>query len=90
MENLCAQIEIDRVRWNDIQSEKWYIVTNIGAKIRLIRKLRGYTISDVCINTNILADEFSQAESGRRGLSVPELFAIAQFLDVSIDYLLSK
>lgn len=90
MDNLCANVELDRVRWQDLQSEKWYILTNVGSKIRLIRKLRGYTISDVCMNTNILADEFSQAESGRRGLSVPELLTISQFLDVSIDYLLSK
>ena len=62
--------------------------TNLGAKIKSVRKERGYTqekLAEICdISTGFLG----HIERGTRKLSLDTLFYIATVLNVSLDYLL--
>ena len=61
----------------------------IGGRIAVLRKRKGYSQDDLAILLGIARPSISQIESGKRNISVLELKKITEILSVNIDKLLS-
>ena len=70
-------------------TEKCYpdIVITVGKRLRAARLSRGLAQGDVAKVTKNTRELISLVETGKSGLSPAKLFAAAQFLKVSMDYL---
>ena len=60
----------------------------IGQRIRDARVQKGYKSIDMAAALEISKDQYSRIENGRSTCSTQKLFQIAQYLDVTTDYLL--
>ena len=60
----------------------------IGQRIRDTRVQKGYKSIDMAEALEISKDQYSRIENGRSTCSTQKLFQIAQYLDVTTDYLL--
>ena len=60
----------------------------IGQRIRDARVQKGYKSIDMAAALEISKDQYSRIENGRSTCSTQKLFLIAQYLDVTTDYLL--
>lgn len=61
----------------------------IGERIKLARKNKGCTQAQICNDLNISLYHFSKIENAHVSASLETLVEIANYLDISIDYLLS-
>ncbi|MGO5027210.1 helix-turn-helix domain-containing protein [Mediterraneibacter faecis] len=59
----------------------------VGNKLRELRKGRGLTLNDVGKEIGIKPQTLSNYEKGERSIDIDVLFELAQFYQVSIDYL---
>ena len=62
----------------------------IGKRIALLRKQRGYSQEGFAQKLDMPRTSLAQIELGNRNVSAGELLQISDFLEISIDYLLSK
>ena len=62
----------------------------IGSNIRYERKRRGLTIDDFAKVIGMAPGFLGLIERGQRGTSVKNMVAIAEFLDISLDDLITK
>lgn len=62
------------------------MTTEIGAKIRALRKARGFTQGDVADAVGMTRGALSGYEIGRRTPRLPELQKLADFFGVGLDY----
>lgn len=60
----------------------------IGARIRKIRELRGYTRERLAEYADISADFLWEVETGRKGVKAQKLGRLAVALNISADYLI--
>lgn len=65
-------------------------ITNddIGARIRKIREVRGYTREKLAEYADISAEFLWEVETGRKGIKAQNLGKLAEALSISADYLL--
>lgn len=59
----------------------------IGDRIRRLRKQMGYTQADMAEHIKCSESNYQKIESGKIGVSIPLLTAIAGVLETSMDYL---
>ena len=62
-------------------------LTDIGERLRSIRKERGYTQLRMQMLTGIDQSDYSKIESGKRHYTFEQCRRIAQALNTSMDYL---
>lgn len=62
----------------------------IAVRLRELRKARHMTQIGLAIKLNMTQNTVSRYESGEREPGIAELVQIADFFDVSIDYLLER
>lgn len=62
----------------------------IGSRIRDVRSLRGYTSEVLSEKVNLSSESLRHIEIGASKPSLKTLFAIAEALDVSLDYLTGR
>ena len=62
----------------------------IGSRIRDVRNLRGYTSDVLSEMVNLSSESLRHIEIGASKPSLKTLFAIAEALDVSLDYLTGR
>lgn len=62
----------------------------IGSRIRDVRNLRGYTSDVLSERVNLSSESLRHIEIGASKPSLKTLFAIAEALDVSLDYLTGR
>lgn len=58
--------------------------------LRAIRRIKGYTQIAVQMKTGIDQSILSKIESGERLPSIPTMLKLADFYNVSVDYLLNR
>ena len=58
--------------------------------LRTIRRIKGYTQIAVQMKTGIDQSILSKIESGERLPSIPTMLKLADFYNVSVDYLLNR
>lgn len=61
--------------------------TYVGKKLKELRKERGLTLEEVGTEFGMKPQTLSNYEKGKRSIDIDILFELAQFYDVSIDYL---
>lgn len=59
-------------------------------RLRELRKERGLTLDWVSVGTNINSVYLSRYETGKVSPSIPTLIRLADYYDVSIDYLVGR
>ena len=59
-------------------------------RLRQLRKARGITQLKMAIDLNMSQNTVSRYESGEREPGIPELLRIADYFNVSVDYLLER
>ena len=59
-------------------------------RLRQLRKARGITQLKMAIDLNMSQNTVSRYESGEREPGIPELLRIADYINVSVDYLLER
>lgn len=59
-------------------------------KIRTLAKEKGVAIADLLENCNLNINALSQSAKSQEGMKAKNLYAIADYLDCSIDYLLGR
>jgi len=64
-------------------------VVQVGQRIREVRKSQGYKSVDIAAQLDISADQYCRIENGKSACSLKNLYYIAQYFHVSLDYLLS-
>lgn len=72
--------------WSDEAIKQLY--TDIGARIRSARKLRGSTQSDLASAVKLKRSSVANMEAGRQHMLVHTLVLVAQSLDVPLEDLL--
>lgn len=60
----------------------------IGNRVRLLRERRGLTLEKLAEKLHCSYSHISQAERGARSYSIDLLIDMAEFFDVSLDYLI--
>ena len=61
-----------------------------GGRVRLLRANKNYSLQDVAIALKTDKGTISNMESGKKGISVEKLMLLADYFDVSTDYLLGR
>jgi transcriptional regulator with XRE-family HTH domain len=64
--------------------------TNIGERIRVMRKTRDWSQTDVASRTGLKPSAISHFETGRRTPSVGNLIRLADVLNCSLDDLVGR
>ncbi len=59
-----------------------------GARIKDLRKTRSMTQKTLASSLNISDEHLRKVEAGKKGASIDLLIDIAEFFDVSLDYLI--
>lgn len=59
-------------------------------RLRATRIARGYTLQDVCDATNLQMRTYQRYEGGQSDPPLPTLVTLADFLNVSTDFLLCR
>ncbi|MDF2543499.1 MAG: Helix-turn-helix domain [Herbinix sp.] len=65
-----------------------YDKVSLGNKIYIARKNKGLKQSDICQAINIGQSAFSDLETGKREITLTELYKLADALDAPISWLL--
>lgn len=63
---------------------------DVSERLKQIRKERKLTIQEVCDGADIAVRTYQNYEYGKREISVEALFKLAQFYNVTTDYLLGR
>ena len=63
-------------------------LTVFGERLRLLRKKRGLVLADIADLLNISKTQAGDMENGKTGTSMARLVILAEFYQVSTDYLL--
>ena len=64
-------------------------LNEIGRRLKLVRKDKGLTMSEVYGHTGIAVETLSRYENGRKGMQLSTFLRLCKFYQCSSDYLLS-
>jgi transcriptional regulator with XRE-family HTH domain len=64
------------------------LVISIGKRIRSLRKQKGLLLIDLAVKLNVLKSSISQWENNKRVPDVTRIKEIAEFFNVSTDYII--
>lgn len=67
-----------------------YDKISIGNRLFQARKIKNLKQSDVCKVLGINQSSYSDIETGKRGITVEELYILADFLSVPVTWLLGE
>lgn len=75
---------------SDLKTNKWYVLCNVGPKIRQLRILHNISNQEFRAKLKISDGNLRDIENGNRAPTLPILIAIADIFNVPIDYFLTK
>lgn len=82
---LCCLLQVNIRKM--IRGVNMYSAEQMGARMKELRKSRGYTQADIAELINCSESNYQKIETGKVSVSVPMFLAIGKVLETSIDYL---
>ena len=67
----------------------YFNAAEFGQRIKLLRKIKGVTQEELAAEMNISYEHMNKIERARRGCSIELLMELADYFEVSTDYILT-